>query len=1027
MYALSHSVKYRSIDPIDVSIWTGSRSEVNRGQGDAAPITACSIRLDSQREVDRDAPNHISACSSPWHADRCCLESGGKPIRVAVIARFPPTSHSTETLFVTPSTEPISRRFLWGLLLISFALIQYEIALTRVFSAKLGYHFSFMAVSLALYGLGSSGLWIYLRSQHYPRRKLGYQTYRGSMAFGISIPIVAFLLLNLPVDLSFSPKGLLVLTFIYLTSAVPFYFGGLVVSLLLTHGAAQSGRIYGYDLAGAAAGCVFLIPLLDWLGAPTALLCIAGTGALAAYLFADPAADAPSADDGDSDDNVDRSNIGHASRRRARVIALGLALLGLLIIVASRFLLPLLRSVGRSLFEDSPRYKHLPRGFDYYFDQYVAPAIAPILDWAWIPGVLVIVSAGWLVWRWRSDSEEALVAVAQRRYPRRAIVLMVVCAVLCIYSAQTGLMRVWYAKGDFQFNVVHEQWNSFSRVSVQPLMAEERSAVHGDQIAAFNWGLSRKYKGDFPEQYVLNIDSDAGTPIQGFSGNLDEMAFLRWDVTAFAYNVMKPRGTALVIGPGGGRDVLTALVAGSAHVNAVEINPLIVAMLRDQMAEFSGHLYARDDVTIHVRDGRSFIDGTEQKFDSIQVSLIDTWAATAAGAYALSENSLYTIEAFDSYLDHLQPGGVLSFSRWLLRPPKQSLRTLALMVEALERAGIEQPSQHVAVVKNEMIATLFLKTSPFTDEDFRVMEADVAEKGFEWILHPKKRLDNVFNDLAFSRDREAFYDDYPFLVRPPTDDRPFFFHMLKPDRLGEYWRLGQSQIQNFQAILVLFALLMITLVLSGVFYLVPVWLLKRQEWLAFSGPKRTALLYYGLLGLGFMMIEIPFLQRFSLFLGHPTYSLTVVLFTILLFSGIGSLLSQKIIRDDTPRRLTYILLTLVAVALLENWFIDVLFAHFQTVATAWKVLLTIIGLAPLGFLLGMPFPTGLRFCSRPWPAMVPWAWAVNGTTSVLGTVIAMLAAMFLGFRASLYLGAFLYLLAAGAALRWLAYATSNND
>ena len=299
--------------------------------------------------------------------------------------------------------------------------------------------------------------------------------------------------------------------------------------------------------------------------------------------------------------------------------------------------------------------------------------------------------------------------------------------------------------------------------------------------------------GPMPDSRFMDIDSAASTPIIRFAGDLASVAYLKSELTALGYHLAQPGFTALVIGPGGGRDLLSALVFGARRVDGVEINPIIANdVMRDRFLDYSGRLYTRPDVRIYVEDGRSFVRRSPERYDVIQASLVDTWAATAAGAYTLTENSLYTVEAFDDYLDHLSDRGFLTITRWAL----DGVRLVSLAQEACARRGWNA-ADRLAVVQHEKVATFILKKSPFTAAEVQLLQKVCDDLKFTVLyapgLTPPERLaptgagqweaaadaPNDYARLILAADRQAFYAGYPLDITPTTDDRPFFFHTTK--------------------------------------------------------------------------------------------------------------------------------------------------------------------------------------------------------------------------------------------------------
>jgi hypothetical protein len=473
-------------------------------------------------------------------------------------------------------------------------------------------------------------------------------------------------------------------------------------------------------------------------------------------------------------------------------------------------------------------------------------------------------------------------------------------------------------------------------------------------------------------------------------------------------------------------DVLRALVNGSPSVTGIEINPIIAnTIMRGRYADYTFHLYERPDVHIHVTDGRSFLRGTDQRFDVVQMTLVDTWASTAAGAFALSENSLYTVEAFREYFEHLQPDGLIAITRWEFREPREALRVVSVGIEALHRMGVPNPADNFMVVaggeldEDGIPVVVLAKKTAFTPQEQDAVRAHLgANSDLVPLYLPSEPGNNPFAALIESNDPSAFARQYAFNVAPVTDNSPFFFFTFKLGRIlhrqgmkhGIDWKVNLG-------VVVLGMVLLISLLVVLAFLIVP---------LALRGEHRRhqprQLLYFIAIGLGYILVEIAFIQRFVLFLGHPTYALTVVVFLLLLSSGAGSLASRKWMSHTTRG---WVPLVFIAAALLLYVFLlpGILHALVGLPFLA-KLLVSGVILIPLGFAMGMPFPTGLRaLASLPAPEFpapangevnenaVEWAWAMNAASSVLGSVLAIVIAIQLGLNVTLACGAVAYLLA----------------
>lgn len=610
----------------------------------------------------------------------------------------------------------------------------------------------------------------------------------------------------------------------------------------------------------------------------------------------------------------------------------------------------------------------------------------------------------------------AFVLGAGRRRLLPALVALIFTAALLASNLAAPWLRIIVNKaGGDEPPIVYERWNIHSRVT-----------VYEPEGYPFFWGVSpvkwdeTVAEGGLWHHALLLIDAVAGTPIQRFEGDLEAVRFLRNDLTAIAYQLGdNPR--TLVIGPGGGRDVLTALASGAPHVTAVEVNPAVIEAVRGPFADFAGNLYARPDVAVVIADARGYIERSADSYDIIQASLIDTWAAGGSGAFALSENSLYTREAFAGYFDHLSDEGILSISRWYLPGrPAETLRLVATGMAGWETAGVADPREHVAVVampnrataQTEGLSTTLFKRQPFTAEEVARLQAVAEAFGYEVLYAPGMAPTEEVGQFITAPDHTAFIRVYPLDISPATDNRPFFFNLILLGDLLDPALSGSGVYRtSMEAITILFAVIAVTAALSVLFVLVPLWLGGRRRGLARPAPATLA--YFGGLGLAFMLVEIPTLQKLTVYLGQPVYSLAVVLFSLLLFSGLGSWWSGRWPTESTGHRLGRIFPVLVTFLLLHALLSSAILERTLSFNLPARLLVAVLLLSVMGFLMGMPFPTGIRWAGQRQPTVVPWLWGINGVTSVLGSALATALAIHVGFQLTLFVAALVYA-AAGA-------------
>jgi spermidine synthase len=554
-------------------------------------------------------------------------------------------------------------------------------------------------------------------------------------------------------------------------------------------------------------------------------------------------------------------------------------------------------------------------------------------------------------------------------------------------------------------------------------------------------GLSLRARQEPPPQLGVFTDGGGMSAITRFDGDFSRLAYLDQQTAALPFHMSQsPR--VLVLGAGGGSDVLLALTHGASSVEAVELNPQVIELVRREYGRFAGGLYDMDRVAVHVAEARSFVEASGRDWELVYVALLDSFSAAAGGVLSLTESSLYTVEALESYLGHLAPGGLLAITRWLKVPPRDSLKLFATAVAALERLGVDSPGERLALIRSWNTTTLVVKNGALDAADIAAIRAFTQERDFDLAYYPGMGREeaNRHNRLAepylydgaaaiLGADRERFFDDYKFHIVPATDDSPYFFRFFKwrllPEVLAMTGRSGVALLEG--GYLVLAATLVQALVIGAIIIVLPLGWLRSRETARTGGVGRArVVVYFFALGLAFLFIEIAFIQRFVLFLGHPLFAIAVVLSAFLLFAGLGSGFSARLageasggpgVAHSMPLPLPPIPLAVAGIVLCAGAYLvalPLLFHELMPQSTPVKIVLSVALIAPLAFCMGMPFPLGLRRVSSRVPELVPWAWAVNGSASVLSAVLASLLATHFGFTVVVALAVALYALAAAA-------------
>lgn len=787
-----------------------------------------------------------------------------------------------------------------GLFMVALATLMYEILLTRIFSVTMWYHFAFMAISVAMFGMTIGAILVYLLPNYFTQERAKRHLALSSLLFSISIVISFLTQLNIPFVPERSIVGLfsiaelryIVLT--YITVSVPFVFSGICVCLALTKFPQHVSKLYAADLGGAALGCTLLIYTLRIADGPTAMIVIA--------LFA---------------------------------------------------------SIGTIFFVADRNHNKL----------------------LWVAFVWSLVLASFSV-----------VHTVQ------------------VYK-QRPLLRLIWVKGHREPRPLYEKWNSFSRITVWGDPNKQRKP--------FGWGLSPTYPSNRKTRYLsILIDAGAGTILTAFDGDLNALEYLKYDVTNLAYYI-RSNSKVLVIGTGGGRDILSALVFKQKSVLGVEINKDIINVVNQRFGDFTGHLDRNPKVRFVNEEARSYVARLKDRFDIIQASFIDTWAATTAGAFVLTENSLYTVEAWKVFLKHLTPNGVLTFSRWYFRDrPGEVYRLTSLASTSLMQLGVKSPRDHIIIVKRMRektqndpngVGTILVSKEPFSDKDLDVIERVARKMQFDIVLTPRFSVDSTFATIASGKELDIFTAKFPINIAAPTDDSPFFFHMLRLRNMfnRELWNQGVETF-NMKAVFILGVLFIIVLGLTFLCIIAPLILTTKKVILKGALPL---FIFFMAIGFGFMLIEISQMQRLIIFLGHPIYGLSITLFTLLLSSGLGSYSTWKINNPGMMGSAIMRLLLLLCILTIFGMFTPYVLSIHRASTTMLRIFVAIGILFPLGLFMGMAFPLGMKIASIRSPLITPWLWGINGATSVCASVLAAVIALSSSISATFWSGFSCYLIA----------------
>ncbi|MGD2055331.1 MAG: SAM-dependent methyltransferase [Gammaproteobacteria bacterium] len=541
-------------------------------------------------------------------------------------------------------------------------------------------------------------------------------------------------------------------------------------------------------------------------------------------------------------------------------------------------------------------------------------------------------------------------------------------------------------------------------------------------------GLSLLAGEPIPDQLGLFTDADGlsaidRNPQRRPLGYLDELT------SVLPYYLATPQ-RVLILGAGGGSGIQQALNHDVTHIDAVEINPQVIELVGEEYADWSGELYTRPGVQVHAADARGFARHNRQRYDLIEISLLDAFGASSAGLHALNENYLYTVEALQDYLRLLAPGGYLAISRWIKVPPRDMLKLFATAVRALRENGVSSPGKRLILIRGWQTGTLLIKNGVVMPAEISALHGFCEARAFDTAWYPGMPASaaNRFNRLSepyfyqaatalTGNDAAAFTAHYKFNISPATDDKPYFSHFFQWKVLPEILALrGQGGLPLLESgYLVLVATLFQALVIGGVFILLPLLVFRRQPQDIPTDIRRSRVIgYFFAVGLAFLFIEIALLQKFILYLHHPLYAVATVLASFLFFAGLGSAWTTRLHTGPRPPA-HHAAVASACIALLGGGYALLLgdvFDATMALPMAIRVMLTVLLIAPLAFCMGMPFPLGLARVGARLPAFVPWAWGINGCASVVSAILATLLAIQFGFTTVILAGGVLYLLAA---------------
>jgi len=775
-----------------------------------------------------------------------------------------------------------------------------QVALTRVFSFTLWYHFAYVVISLALLGYGASGALL----SAFPgilRGQLPRTLFLCALGSAIAIPASLAVYAHTPfypLQLLRSPVQWAYLGAYYAATGIPFFLAGMCIAGAITAASDRVTRVYCADLVGAGLGAGLVVPLIWRLETPGVVILAAGLMAGAAVCWA---------------------------------------------------------------------WWWRPQA-----------AILPV-------AVIAVLGAGggrfWRSLEFRPTAGKMMAIMLAPRVNRSA----------------TGDAQGQQSGSLCRRLPQYTRWGAVFRVDVLQPLSEATRARSG----YYTLGASTLLHAPVPFWLSIPHDGDANATIYG---GRDPRRLELFDDHAIAlpYVLLGRGARVLVLGAGGGTEIVCGVRHAAKAITAVDLDPLTARLCTKDFDRFGGALNERPGVAYVVGEGRSFTRRSRQTYDLIQINGTDTLTAMSVGASVLNENFLYTVEGCSDYLEHLDKDGLLHLAHWKsfsatdrIKFPTEITRVGSL-AQALRRRGVSRPRDHIAVISARGLLTYLARPRPFSRQEVDLLERYCAKHGFVPFHLPYRAIENELSwFLRASPQERAEYIHRSAIRRDaPTDDRPFIWPYFKwryvfhPEH--RYGRVGITSGQ-----LVMLPLLGVALLGALLFILGPLALYRRRG--VYSPAAPALALYFGALGFGFMFIEISFIQKFVLFLGYPTYSLTVVLSALLVSSGIGSLASRRLI-SRAERSLVWALAGLLALGALYLFGGTAVFTAFLGYALWVRVLVAVTMIAPLGFVMGMFFPTGIRVVNQVAPDFIPWAWGINACTSVVAAILAVMLAMSVGFR-----------------------------
>ncbi len=530
-------------------------------------------------------------------------------------------------------------------------------------------------------------------------------------------------------------------------------------------------------------------------------------------------------------------------------------------------------------------------------------------------------------------------------------------------------------------------------------------------------GLSLITPFNIPEQLALFNNGEVISSITKYDKNNKNIRYLKYLSSAAGYEALKNKNSVLIIGSGGGEGILKSILYDFNKIEGLEINSNIVNLMKNRFTDYSGNIYNKNNVNIINKEARGYIKTTTKKYNLINMDQIDSYSTASSGIYALNESYLYTEEAIIDFYKKLLPSGILSITRWMVTPPRDNLKLFSIIHSALKKFDIKKPKNHIIVIRSLQTVTTLISKNGFSVQQINGIKSFCNKRLFDICFYPgiNEKETNRFIKLKspifytsiiniFSEKKKEYIQNYLFDIKTTTDNRPYYYNFFKPKSL-DYILKNRSPITEWGYLLLVVFLIFIT-ILSFVLILLPIYILKER----LKKNKITIFMYFSLIAVGYFFVEMPLIQKLILFLSHPTYSLSIIISSLLISSGIGSYYSNKIFKRN--KRIFVSVAIIIVLLLLYNFVLfQLIYDNFINYNILLKIFLTVGLIFPLGFFMGIPFPQGLQRIKENSGIHLPWAWGINGFFSVISILTASICSILFGFNTVFIIAGIMYLIA----------------